>query len=314
MMTRIRFIKDKNPEMKNLTQEIFGLPNIANSCYMNSIIQIIMRNPKLLEDYNLKNYLLKKTKINKKKIKGLALYFLKLIKFSFSRNNLLNDHLILHHITEKILKEMNKIKIDIYGEMEDELYSINNENDTSVFYKDFLNGLSTFSSHDKIINIIHSCYQGKINNYLECNHCYETKIITEDFVDINITAKSSIEDYFNFEVLENFLCPNCDKLSTGKYYKKIIDFPKNLVFLVNYNSFQEIIKKNFLEIEIEENKYKLYAYVNYLKDEDQEFNHYKSVILIEEKWILFNDEEVREINPNEEFFKEKITMLFFTRI
>ena len=305
------YIKDKYYNTKK------GFYNFGNTCYMNSILQIIIHIPGFIEG-------LKKLKINKK------------------INCLLNN---LIDIADKPsnngnLKELENLRIEFfflnsnykYYRQEDSqefgsqlLKNLNNEliELNLISEKWNLNGFDKKNSDIKINNKINKlielmkskdcdlCYLTYINDYF---FYYETeliicndKIVNINFfgdVDIQLSFKKSINKQNKIVLLDMLK----QKYFTGN--NKLIKLPKvlNITLLraiineplitTNIFSTKNIDLKEFLDNDFGNyllpTEYKLYAF-NVCKGKFKNFGHYYSYILINDEWYKFDDEMVNKV-------------------
>ena len=172
--TRDKARKDQQPGL-------VGLPNIGNSCYMNSILQIITNIPEL------RNFLLNKSNFKKKLTENVSA----IVKtISESRT-----------VSTVLLKSVRKSFPEFQSYQQDP--------------QEFLRKLQKKMKENKCSDT----FKGKIQSEVKCNSCQSTSSNVEDFEDISLSLPStgevnledSLKRFFKPEVLSKDNSVNCVK-------------------------------------------------------------------------------------------------------
>jgi len=294
---RIRFIKKSNFNSKKNIQRIFGIPNLGNTCYLNSILQIIIRNPFL------KEILLSKQLISND---GLIKVLRMLIRLVYK----INKHEKRRIPTRKNLE-------NFISQIYSNLFTLNSNYQTHisydalVFLRDLINIIIEDETLDTFIKskIKHIFFGERLNSFF-CNNCGTIEEFSETFLDLNLSTHPKQEnisinlnglinkdDFYsisfllsqNFldEILENFYCEKCDKSVDVRILKRLTKIPLTVAVSTSI-PYENFHFEN--QITIGENLYKLQGMVLYNKH----MQHYISKILINEKFYYFNDMVVEE--------------------
>lgn len=138
--------------------------------------------------------------------------------------------------------------------------------------------------------------------------------ITSEEVSVNqsieVSLKNCLDTFFQKEELDNkIFCTNCNQLQNKIKYYSIYTLPKYLTFTLkrffSYDMGRDVNSKNEtfvsfplenFQIDSKPVKYNLFAVINHLGT--MSAGHYYCFIKIEEKWFIFNDRKVEEIDES----------------
>ena len=321
-----------NDMIENFEESTIGFPNLGNTCYMNSFLQILFHCPGFLKAF----------KDDCGDLFDQPCLIKSLIGLSMNPTNF------------QYLKDIKKYMSDDYSE-----YGSSRQNDSQDFGKDLINKIikniggglddSFFEGESECETeyITPKEKIGKYNSYLKnLKNKDEKRILVEDlfqiieseekisyrgailffntslYIDLFFPEKNEeiyyLKDLFDFIYQENkkgikvkrkichlpkILIINIERAIYGYDYKlnsSILHIPKN-IDLQNYIDNDLIEKK-------ESTNYELFA-INEKAGYYKSYGHYYCYINIKSKWYLFNDSYVSETNPN--FNSEKVVGLFY---
>ena len=182
-------------DQTNTQPGLVGLPNVGNSCYMNSILQIIANIPEI------RNFLLNESNFGEKLTETVSA-IVKAVSDSKSKTGVSRD----------LLKTVLKYFPEFRSYQQDP--------------QEFLRKLLTKMKEKKCKDI----FNGKIKSHVKCNTCNSISTTTDDIEDISLTIPStgeenledSLKKHFRPEVLKRDNCVNCFKC------RKKQDSTKNL--------------------------------------------------------------------------------------
>jgi ubiquitin C-terminal hydrolase len=294
---RIRFIKKSNFNSKMNSQRIFGIPNLGNTCYLNSMLQIIIRNPFL------KEILLSKQLIsNDEIIKVLRI----LIRSVYQNNKHEKNRIPTRKNIENLIYQIYSNLLTLNSN-----YQTHISYDALVFFRDLINILIEDKTLDTFIKskIKHIFFGERLNSFF-CNNCGKIEEFSETFLDLNLKTHLKDENISNNfkgliskdnfhsisfllsqnfldEILENFYCEKCDKSVDVRIIKQLTKIPLTVAISTSI-PYENFHYEN--QLMIGENSYKLQGMVLYNKLTQ----HYISKILINQKFYFFNDLIVEE--------------------
>jgi hypothetical protein len=141
---------------------IFGFPNPKNYCFINVILQIIIRLPNIKQILN---------RVSVKNDKNHIEYLFYMIsKLSLFKKKSLRDR-----THKKIISFLKKFIISMDLEI---------DNDAKIFYREILNVFKLFPN-SKVSEIV-SIFEGIFENVIYCRKCNFCEKYQENFKDLNL--------------------------------------------------------------------------------------------------------------------------------
>ena len=338
-INKCRFIMNNN----YIESEKIGFTNIGNSCYMNSILQILLHIPNFVE--NLKNDY-KKSKNESELIQCI----INLSDYPNDKKNLYSIQKYMSIISNNYEQfhqgDSQNFGIDLINEI---INNIKGEEDTSSQYNKNIN-----KNNNNIVNYKKNKYDEFIQKYqneIQQISLEKMFIVNESencfYQNENYNIKFNCTLHIELSFQENGECEKLDKYSlkdllyikyiTKKkeiekkkdYYSeidksyKICKLPKILIITISRAEVGEKLKTKKLIIPKEINlseyidkdlinkrnfKYKLFA-INEKKGNSKSNGHYYCFIKIDDNWYLFDDEYVTKKTPN--FTSKNAVGLFY---
>ena len=353
-------IPEKNYLKKNISEDLLfktifnkekqiGFINIGNTCYINSIIQILIhnkeftiefinyvdkiRNNQLSISYKLLNIyemILKSAESNKKSIDiNDFVHHFKLIHSNFSNNEQQDALEFFRVFSEDISNELNNVKKRFMYQKELKYSDDKNKKLMNLEYNNYFNEME-----NSIISRLF--YSQLINTYIcECQALtYRFQkiadiplLIPENVSDINL--KELLKIYFSEETVEfKEKCKNCQKVVPQLKYIRFAILPKILIICFQRIDWINNIK-NTCEIKFEEKldindfidkdlinstkcKYQLYGILYHIGD--IETGHYISWVYMKSDncWVEYDDSSISIINNK--FYYNNVYSLYYVKL
>jgi ubiquitin C-terminal hydrolase len=260
-----------------------GFANIGNTCYLNSGLQLIINN------IDLCNLIIKNYNENKSELINELYHFI----INYYNND--NNNILTPNNIKKIIEKKNNIFIGFSQQDSSEfilslLDMINDEIKLNEIYE--------ITTNIKIKCKLRSCLN--ISEHNENNNCL--------LLDIKTDCKDLNDCYLNYKTREKledenmYLCEKCNDKRIASKRLEIVKWPKHLIIILKrfeQTSKQRFIKNNQeISIPLEwKNNYKLKGIVYH--SGSLHGGHYVYIGKINNKWILFNDSQTKEISENE---------------
>ena len=288
----------------NISNKFVGLYNHGNTCYLNSLIQILYMSPNFR--YNIFNYEYNFKKSGPK-IDCIPYQINKLFSRLFLK---LRSSEETTGLTRSFQWTQNEVS---------------EQNDIQELLHVLFDSIN--------LSFYNTIFQGEIEYNIKCKECENVSSRIEEFIDLSLPVKSnlkmkinnlekSFEEIFKIEIMEKdnmYFCEKCNKKVIAESYMKIKKFPKNLILCLNrfeYDLIRGIKKKINTEFEFPEKieeingiKTNYFLYGIIVHSGSAMNGHYYSIIKNYEddnKWYKFDDSNVYEIeNFNELYDKIK---------
>ena len=306
---------EKNKEVKTVRKRFrkyVGLKNISNTCYLNSVIQILFMIPEF-------RFLILSLNDGRAQIKG----------------DLLDDDNMLHQLQKLftnllLTSEPFFAPKDFYLSLRDTnnnlFANLNGQKDSQEFFLYLCDKLETLikpiTEQQFLVN---NCFGGKICHLSKCSNCNNVNKNYEDFKTLSLevqginSLEESLNNFIANEKIEDYNCSNCNNRVILNRESKISQLPNYLVIhlkrlvrnmendkLEKINSrfeFPLILNMEKYFDKEQENKEIKYEYnlkgVNvHMGNTDD--GHFISIIKGEkdEKWYEFNDTLIQEFDIN----------------
>ena len=249
-----------------------GLPNLGNTCYINSILQCLRYQRHFVN--SIKDYDHSKDDLFYK-------HFIDLMFLDY-------DKTILQSFITKLAK------------MENSPFQLFRQSDAHELYL-FL--MDNFYETHKLNNP----FKGQYESTITCSLCNNESKTKQDFMSLSVSLVSEdvqecIQEFEKEETLQGIECENCNQRSDATKKINIVQYPKTLV--VHLKRFTNQLKKAEENISLNDvSPYTLSATCNH--SGTVSFGHYTATVKKSNGgWLFCNDNFIKEINQ----FPEKSEM------
>lgn len=283
---QLKFIKLPN-QFEIVSNILIGLPNLGNTCYLNSLIQLLINNKQFRRKiFRIKNCSLPCSLCE---IKKFTEFYLNMSSFNISK--------LIIFLMKNNKEYMNSEQHDVY-----------------LLYL-YLFDDALIKNHKKIISKL---FINEGENIIECKNCKNTTNIKESFkvlsLDYCLNLIESLNSYFDKEEVKDGW--NCQKCANNICFKYVKLYIKSKILVIQIKRFKNVHDKTIKindDMEIEENikvcgkNYKLYGFIVHIGKIN--FGHYISYLVKDNYFIKFDDEMV-----SKEYKKDvlkKAYLLFF---
>ena len=329
----------------NIGNNKIGLSNIGNSCYINSFLQILFHCPIFLNEiydldrqYKMGKCLLKciiELSKNHKEIKYLHLIkdFMKNIS-DYETSNQNDSQEFGKDLINQIIINIKKIKNQenyLQSETDNDSEIINNSKKKER-YKHFISKYQKDEIFIENLFVVNECEIFFDNNQI-------SNLIFNTFLDIELSfptnnnneylSEYKLKDLLDFKYNSN----NFKKKTNNNDVTKICRLPKILIISIIRTIMNKDLIKSILHFsdslnlqkyidndlihlhsgnkKLVNTEYKLFA-INNKRGNFESYGHYYCQINIKNKWFLFSDEIVREINID--YSSKNVVGLFYKLI
>lgn len=263
---------------------IFGLRNMGNTCFMNSVLQ------SLLSLEPLKNELL-----NDQVESGL-----KPVEYKQICESIINIFKMIKK--NDVCKTL--IPVSLYNSLcnlyKNDFFRNKRQQDAHECYLIFIDIL------EQVLGKKLDIFYGSIKINLSCMNCNNNIVINEIF------SSTRVPHGFKDEIIENYKCDKCIKTTLVKKTFEIEKFPEILCVYINrFSNNGNKITDPFCFKENLYNKYDLYSIILH-SGYSINCGHYYNVSKRDGEWVCFNDSSVSAFDINS-IDQREIYMLFYVK-
>lgn len=315
--------------------KLFGLENLGNTCYINSIIQVFLNTPSLVHYIKTQQYV---DDVNEtKNEKEILFNFNKLID-GISKCS--NNQVV---VPKTFISTLYKYNDDLIGTQQDccEFYNylLNTFHETiaqktifkmknksnSYISKLSLNAWNKFFSKEYSVFIKY--FYGQLRTTIKCLKCNNKSYIFEPYSNLSLpiddceTLQECLDFYMKEELLcdnNKYYCGNCAEKNDATKKINIQYLPKYLTIqLKRFNNIGDKLDKiinypeelTLIEQNTKKSKYELYCVINH--SGILHGGHYYTICKNNNKWYNLNDEYINEV---ENYHSDNAYMLFYKKI
>lgn len=289
-----------------------GIENNSNSCYLNSILQIIFT----VEQLN--TYIMNKEfEVNKKNVIFIA--YKNLLENIYENTTFIdNEHILESEQFKKMIgvssgyeldsgqHDAHEILIRVLNVFHEGLKESKYDNmDKNKKGEDTLKrvGNKKWVEENKLeqYSIINKIFKGQLRSKITCCNCYTENNIFDSFSCIPLTIEDTIQESLNtFGKIEliNYFCDVCKKNTNAEKENIFCILPKFLFlnvcrFEYKDGKFNKNMKKIEWsnEIEIDDQKFKLKGLILH-HGNSIDYGHYSSIVTYNDDLLHINDENI----------------------
>lgn len=324
-----------------------GIINLGNTCYINSILQILIHCPPFIQQF---------LSINDKTIQSqdIAYSFYLLIKAIISSGQYEDNQIIEFYncflaynplFLESTQQDASHFLLAFLQKLNSELNEVPTSNQVSELNSKgnnkkelFINFISFCLNKER--SIVTKVFVWNISTTYICQNCTLTFYSFNQIIDLplafdafemKLNSTSIIKEYFSKKQWNELQtdCTHCKQRTLFKHITSICSLPQVLIFslqrgnihslnIKNNNSIsfdlvldmKELIDEELFDYSNTNTKYTLFATLHHEGDLNK--GHYYSMIRIKNQWFKFQDSQVTSFN-NEMLHLETVLSIYYLR-
>lgn len=266
---------------------ICGLQNLGNTCYFNCILQLLMRCESYINIIDIVSH------------KSIIMN-----EFKNFINRYRNENCIAPEEIKKIIKE--KLKFNEFEQYDAHEFLILFLDIIEIEFKKS----NKMNINDKFFNFKYDTFFKNMEDTNDVKKITTTETILS--LPFHLDLQNAINSFKNIEKIENWESEKNRQFVNAEKYNDICYWPKYLFIQINrYDAqYQKINEKMTIPLNIDNYKF-IGAVVHYGLSQ---FGHYISILKINEKYFLCDDDKIKIINENEAInFIERSYLLLYEK-